>query len=129
MDKLGMIASIACAVHCALLPLVFTFLPLIGMEFLANKWIETGMISLSIVLGTWSLATAYRSHKSVIPLIVLVFGFALIGSGHFFFENLESVVIPMGGISIAAAHYINWTLHRPTCNETCCDDSGNVDLN
>lgn len=63
LDKLGILASVACAVHCAVLPLVITVLPLIGMEFLANEWVEISMICLAIGIGAWSLVGAYSSHK------------------------------------------------------------------
>jgi len=118
LDKLGILASVACAVHCAVLPLVITVLPLIGLEFLANEWIEIGMICLAIGIGAWSLVGAYSSHKSFVPLTTLLLGFALIGVGHFWIEDWEPVLIPFGGLTIAAGHYINWKLHRLNCSAT-----------
>ena len=63
-DKIGMVASIACAIHCASLPLALTILPLIGVEFLSNQWFEIGMICLSVTMGTWSMLSTYPLHKS-----------------------------------------------------------------
>lgn len=118
LDKLGMVTSIACAVHCAGVPLVITSLPLIGMEFLTNEWIEISMIVLSVVVGTWALTGAYSIHKSFVPLMTLTLGFGLIGSGHLI-ENLESALVPLGGLSIAGAHYSNWRLSRSYCHDHC----------
>jgi hypothetical protein len=73
-DQLGITASLACAIHCAALPFLITTLPLLGLDFLANKWIEIVMISI----------------------------------GHYFLENLEAILIPLGGLTIAAAHFLNW---------------------
>lgn len=118
LDKLGILASVACAVHCALLPLVITVLPLVGMEFLANEWVEIFMLCLAVCIGAWSLVGAYSLHKSLVPLTVLMLGFALIGTGHFGIDDWEPVLIPLGGLTIAAAHYINWKAHRLTCQGT-----------
>ncbi|WP_262708925.1 hypothetical protein [Pedobacter psychroterrae] len=36
------------------MPLVVTYLPLIGLEFLANVWVEISMIVLSCLFWYWS---------------------------------------------------------------------------
>lgn len=115
LDKFGMTASIACAIHCAALPFVITTLPLWGLNFLAHSWVELGMIGLSLIIGLWSLSAAYPKHKKVLPVLVLIFGFALIATGHYSLEDLEAVLIPLGGFTIATAHLFNWRYSR-TCN-------------
>ena len=108
LDRLGMIASLSCAIHCAALPLVATVLPLLGLEFLANPEVETTMIALSAIIGFWSLIASYPLHKKLTPLLVLVTGFSFIASGHFLFATAEAVLVPLGGFGIATAHYLNW---------------------
>jgi len=115
LDQLGITASLACAVHCAVLPFILTALPLFGLSFLAHSWVELVMIGLSLIIGVYSLSTSYPKHKKLVPLIVLVIGFGLIGSGHYLIESLEAILIPMGGFTIAIAHYINWKYSR-SCN-------------
>ena len=117
LDRLGMTASTLCAIHCALVPIFLTTLPLLGLEFLANPWVEMSMIVASVILGTLSLSLSYRKqHHKLLPFIVLFAGFALITVGHFTaFSSLESVLIPLGGLTVAAAHLVNWRLNR-TCS-------------
>ena len=114
LDRMGVTASALCAVHCALVPIFITALPLMGLEFLANEWVEIAMIIVSAVLGTLSLSLSYRKqHRKLLPFLVLITGFLLIGTGHFCgIETLEPVLIPMGGIIVAAAHVVNWRLNR-----------------
>ncbi|SEA78676.1 MerC domain-containing protein [Pedobacter hartonius] len=112
LDHLGMAASIACAIHCAALPLVITALPLLGLEFLANTGVEISMICLSLIVGIYSLRISYPKHRKVLPVLVLVTGFLLIAAGHFIFESLEALIVPLGGFTIAAAHLINWKYGR-----------------
>lgn len=112
LDQLGITASLACAIHCAVLPFVLTTLPLFGLSFLAHNWVEVVMIGLSLVVGVYSLSTSFPKHKKLLPVIVLVIGFGLIGTGHYLIESMEAVLIPMGGFTIAIAHFINWKCSR-----------------
>lgn len=116
LDRLGMTASTLCAIHCALVPVFLTALPLLGLEFLANEWVEIAMIVVSAILGTLSLSLSYRKqHRKLLPFFVLFTGFALIGAGHFSgLDKLEPILIPLGGFIVAAAHLVNWRLNR-TC--------------
>lgn len=114
LDQFGMTASLACAIHCAALPFLITMLPLWGLSFLAERWVEITMICLSLLIGTYSLSTSYPKHKKLLPLLTLITGFALIAAGHYFIESLEAILIPLGGLTIAAAHLINWRYTR-TC--------------
>jgi len=112
LDHLGVMASVACAIHCAALPLVITALPLLGLEFLANIWVEIVMICLSLLIGIWSLGSSYPKHRKILPVVILLAGFLLIGTGHFVLEDFEAVLIPLGGFTIAAAHLVNWKYSR-----------------
>ena len=54
-DALGISASIACAIHCALLPLFLTSLPLFGINIIHNLGFEIGMIVLAFGIGSYSM--------------------------------------------------------------------------
>ncbi len=109
LDRLGITASTLCAIHCAALPFLITVLPMWGMDFLANEAIEIAMIVISLIIGVWSLSSAYRKqHRRILPILVLIAGFASIATGHFSgIEQLEPILIPSGGFIIAVAHFIN----------------------
>jgi hypothetical protein len=117
LDKIGITASTACAIHCALLPFVLTLLPLWGLDFLASPVTEISMILLSLILGAWSLGKSYRKvHHRVLPIIILILGFACIVTGHFSgISILEPILIPAGGFAIASAHFLNLKLAK-TCS-------------
>lgn len=114
LDKIGITASSACAIHCALLPFVLTLLPLWGLEFLATPLLEITMICLSAIIGIWSLSKSYRqSHQNLLPIVLLVAGFAFILTGHFSgIETIEPILIPLGGFTIAGAHFLNLRLNK-----------------
>jgi hypothetical protein len=110
LDNLGMTASTLCAIHCALVPIFITVLPLIGLGFLANPWFEWGMIILAFIIGVSSISSSYfRMHKRLLPLLLLIIGFTIIILGHLFITGwLEGIIVPLGGFTIATAHFINY---------------------
>lgn len=116
LDKAGMTASLICAVHCAAMPFVITLLPLVGLGFLANEWVEWMLIGLSAVLGISSLCLGYRSHRSRRALAMLSVGLALVVIGHIAEKRTEGIVgvglLVLGGCTVASAHWIN----RRLCN-------------
>jgi len=110
LDNIGMTASTLCAIHCALVPIFITVLPLIGLGFLANPWFEWGMIILAFIIGISSISSSYfRMHKRWLPLLLLSIGFTVIILGHLFITGwLEGIIVPLGGFTIAMAHFINY---------------------
>lgn len=110
LDNVGMTASILCAVHCAIVPFLITSLPLLGLGFLANPWVEWSMIIFALLIGVYAIGSSYlKIHRQLLPVILLAIGFLIIIAGHLFITNWhEAVVVPIGGLLIAAAHFFNF---------------------
>ncbi|RPE13374.1 MerC domain-containing protein [Chitinophaga lutea] len=109
LDALGIGASLACAVHCVLLPLVVTALPLLGFELFENENLEYGLLAFSFVVGYTALFRGYRKHhRHLKPLLLFSAGFAGLLAGHFLApESLEPFVIIAGAGLIVWAHLRN----------------------
>jgi len=111
LDRIGMTASTFCAIHCAVVPFIISVLPLWGLGFLAEEWMEISMIGLSLAIGSWSLGLSWMKHRRAAALLIFVCGFFFIAVGHLFGHgSTEHLLLPMGGLAIALAHYINWKL-------------------
>ncbi|MFD2872565.1 MerC domain-containing protein [Mucilaginibacter ximonensis] len=110
LDHIGITASTLCAIHCAVVPVILTFLPLAGIGFLATPLFEWTMIGLALLLGVMSILLSYvRTHRRTLPLLMLVAGFAAVVLGHIYLRGwIEAVVVPLGGLTIAAAHFVNF---------------------
>ncbi len=110
LDNIGMTASTLCAIHCAAVPVFFTSLPVFGLEFLANPWVEWGMILFALLIGVSAIGGSYlRMHRRPLPVLLLALGFAVIILGHLFTNGwVEAVIVPAGGIIIAIAHFVNY---------------------
>lgn len=118
LDSIGFSASFICAVHCATLPLLLTFISASKLSFLANPLFEIFMILISIFIGISSLLPSYKEHKKIIPIAFLLLGFFMIFSGHFIVsEDFESIVTPIGAFIVAYSHLINWKLSE----DNSCD--------
>jgi hypothetical protein len=110
LDNVGMTASILCAVHCAIVPLLITSLPLLGLGFLANPWVEWSMITFAVFIGFYAIGLSYvRSHHRILPLVLLFGGFLVIIIGHIYVTSWrEAIIVPFGGLLIATAHFFNY---------------------
>jgi MerC mercury resistance protein len=122
-DTLGIGASLACAIHCALLPLFLSSLPLFGINILHNLVFEIGMILLALGIGSYSLYHGYRKHHhSLLPLTLFLTGFVFLILKQIFIAHETWLLIP-GVALIIAAHLINYKscrvhnhAHADDCN-------------
>ncbi|MGF6845667.1 hypothetical protein QFZ51_000902 [Chitinophaga sp. W3I9] len=110
LDTIGIGASLLCAVHCALLPLLLTVLPLIGSHVLENEMLEYGLLSFSFGVGCLSLGRGYfRLHRRIAPLLIFTAGFALLVGGHFGVAGgfWTPAIIFAGAAGVTTAHILN----------------------
>ncbi len=110
LDNIGMTASILCAIHCAIVPLIITSLPLLGLGLLANPWLEWSMILLALLIGVYAIGRSYfHTHHRWLPMLLLIVGFLIIIAGHLFITSWhEAIIVPIGGLLIATAHFFNY---------------------
>jgi len=78
-DWLGISASVICAIHCALLPLLLTSLPLFGVNIIHHLGFELGMIALALVIGSYSMYHGYKKHHHrLTPWLLFLLGGAFL---------------------------------------------------
>lgn len=116
-DALGIGTSIACAIHCALLPVLMSTLPVFGINIIHNVFFEWGMIILAFVVGSYSLFHGYvKHHRSGLPVFVFSLGFVFLVLKQF----LVQYEIPFLLVAVAliiSAHFYNYRLcHRSKCS-------------
>lgn len=100
-DGLGFSASTLCAIHCALLPVAITMLPMAIPSFLATdvfEWVmmgsSTGVALVSFLIGY------YKHHRSDEPLslMLIVFIFFTLGHPRELDTWRDQVFLPIGGV-------------------------------
>jgi len=112
MDFWGSTASIACAIHCAMLPVLFSFGVMGSHHWFANPWVEIIMLAITSWFIYQSLIKGYLSGSSS----KTVFSLAIVGLVllvmHYFLGDYGTLVVVFGGIMVASAHLINLKSHK-----------------
>ena len=115
-DGLGVFTSVACAIHCAILPLLATSLPLFGVNIIHNGFFEWTMIGIAFVVGSYSLFHGYvKHHRSLLPVTIFSVGFIFLIAKQFF-AGLEIALLIPAVMLIISAHYFNYRL----CQKSKC---------
>ena len=117
LDRAGVIVSFICAIHCALLPVLLSFISFAGFAVLQSSWVETIIVSSSVLLATLSLLKSYRRHRKPWPLIFVILGFSLLYAGHRFEVPIGWLWLTLGGMTVATSHLLNWRLHSHCIHE------------
>src|ERR1700733_5660583 len=74
-DAMGIAASVACAILCALLPLFLTSLPLLGVNIIHNQVFEITMRGIAFIIGSYALYHGFKKHhRNILPLTLFAFG-------------------------------------------------------
>ena len=115
-DAMGIATSVACAIHCALLPVLLTTLPILGVNIIHNLFFEWGMIILAFLVGSYSLLHGFiKHHRSYLPVIVFSIGFIFLVLKQFVLPY-EYLLLAIAVTLIITAHYYNYRLcHQSKC--------------
>jgi len=111
-DALGVVASVACAFHCAALPLLISSLPVFGVNIINNAYFESGMILLAFGVGSISLFHGYRKHHGrMVPILLFTAGITFLLAKQRW-HDYELGLLPFAVIFIVWAHLLNFKLSK-----------------
>ena len=120
LDRAGMTASIACAVHCAALPLVLMALPALGLAWLDSAWVDWTMVLVAAVIALRAHRGGIALHRKCLPVGVAVVGILAIMTAICLLKGSASVryLQASGATMVAGSHWLNRRLCRSCA--TCC---------
>ena len=111
-DFLGISTSLACAIHCAVLPLVVTTLPVLGINIIHNLFFEWGMIALAFFIGAYSLRHGYKTHHhKAFPFVLFFSGCMFLILKQVFVQH-EYLFLTAAVLLIVTAHFLNFKYCR-----------------
>ena len=125
--KPGVWASLVCAIHCTILPLLMIITPTTGVYLFINESFEFILLGLSLLFNIANLCFGYRQHKSNKAVAILALGLFLFVIGrlmhhhskdHHIDFDLFNLFMILGGILMAISSFINDKL----CNK--CNSCG-----
>lgn len=113
-DRVGMVGSLLCAIHCAIVPLLVSALPALGLGFFSSADLDQGFALFATLLGVSTLLLGYRRHRAFRALALLIPGLFLVLIGSFSplhdHSAEHAALMACGGLLIAAAHLLNMRL-------------------
>ena len=121
-DKLSITLSLACMIHCLLMP---SFL-ILTSGFLAlsidNELIHRVFLIMVLPVSLYALITGYQNHKILSYLYLGISGLWLLFFAVFFGEGVfgeltEKSLTLLGSIIVASSHYKNYK----ACKELACE--------
>lgn len=110
LDRLGIAASVTCAVHCAVLPLLLMALPLIDGGWLVSERSAFALIGLVAAVGSLALTLGFRAHRRWAPVALGAMGIGLLLIGELAEDRVGGfgVAIGLGGSAVmVGAHFAN----------------------
>jgi hypothetical protein len=80
-DWAGMTASIGCALHCALMPFAMSYLPTLGLSWLADTTFHRWMAGACFLLAVMAFGHGWQCHRRVGPALTGILGVGLLAVG------------------------------------------------
>jgi len=126
-DKLSITFSLACMIHCLLMP---SFL-ILTSGFLAisidNELIHKVFLIIVIPISLYALVSGYKNHNITSYLFIGITGlwiliFAVFFGDSIFGEFTEKTLTMLGSLTVAYSHYKNYQ----ACRKLDCSCHGSV---
>ena len=114
MSLFGGALSLACAIHCLMMPLVLPVASALAHSF----WLEALLLGLAVVVGTQVLRHGYRMHGFRVPSLFFLLGILAISFGNWGYGDghgthpMSTALLVLGGVAIVAAHVLNFVCER-----------------
>lgn len=122
LDRAGMSASLACALHCAVLPLLMAALPAMGLAWLDSAWVDWTMVVFAAVIALRAHRGGFTVHRRCLPVAVAVAGLVVIVTTICLLKGNAShhYIQASGAMVVASSHFLNRHLCRNcvTCSAT-----------
>ena len=77
-DNVGVLASLACAMHCAAMPFVIAYLPALGLSWLADEGFHQWMAIACFLLAALAFVPGWRRHGRWMPAALGTLGVTLL---------------------------------------------------
>jgi len=122
-DLLGTAGSTLCIAHCIAMPFIAAYLPLLGMEFLAQATTHQTLVFFMLIIAATAFIPGYRVHRKHHVLAWMAVGlislfFAAFGADKMLGAAWETPFTLFGGACLVVAHLKNRTFCR-LCS-VCC---------
>ena len=120
-DRVGVFASVACLVHCLLLPVLVPLLPLLS-GVVESESVHEWLLVFLTVCAVLAFVPGYRAHRAWSVVGFGVVGVLLLAGGALAHDlpvlsGLDTPLTILGGLVLISTHLVNLRLCRrcPAC--------------
>ena len=112
-DKAAIALSLACALHCLMVPLLLALFPSRALSGLGDERIHLGLLFLIIPISVFSLTLGCRVHRNLTVVAVGVTGIGILCLSALLAhdmggESLETAGTLLGSGIVALSHALNF---------------------
>ncbi len=112
-DQVAVGLSMACLVHCLLLPMAITLAPWLFPAFISDERVHIGLLALAVPISAWGIGLGFRHHGQGRLVCMAVLGLTFMVAGVLQeTEWLERGLTVAGVVLLATAHILNWQRRR-----------------
>lgn len=126
LDKLGIVASIGCLIHCMLVPVIIPLLPILGLTNNHGGEFHLWMVLVVGVIGFPAVIIGVGKHEDPRPIMGFSLGFLNLGFAglcelyHLVPEGMVVIMTILGSIAIIGSHWWNHTLSCKCMGKHSC---------
>lgn len=110
LDRVGVLLSGLCALHCLLSIVIVSALGLGGQALLAPEIHEIGLL-LAVIIGAVTLGLGVARHGQIGPLIIGGLGLCLMASALMVGHGLPEAILTICGVAMVAIAHIRNLRH------------------
>ena len=106
--KIGLLLSIACAIHCMAMPILLISFPFLSETFLHDPILEWSLLSGMVLIGLFTM-DHYRKkhHASLLPTGLFLIGAVLCLIAMLIHSSVHLYMIIAGTLLITLSHAMN----------------------
>ena len=117
LDMVGISLSLACAIHCAFMPIAMILFPILTSSLMADEIFHQLMLLVILPTSGLSFLCGCKRHKKMFVALFATTGFLLLVFAAFWGHDLlgetgEKMLTVAGGFLMACAHFQNYRLCR-----------------
>ncbi|MBF7073220.1 MerC domain-containing protein [Glaciecola sp. MH2013] len=119
-DKVAILLSFLCLMHCIALPLILVVLPTISVLLvLSDEQVHLWLVFTVIPISIFAIALGYKRHKRLMVFVSGALGLVLLVAAATFAHDVlgeagEVALTVLGSILLAYSHFSNYKLRKPS---------------
>lgn len=106
-DGMAVGLSTLCLIHCLVLPLAASFLPLAG-AWAEAEWVHWLFAAIAAPVSLWTLARAAGRSTATLSVAGLGLVLLFLGAAGWPSHEVETPLTMTGSLLLATAHVLNW---------------------